>query len=156
MYIIVVVMSPMGVHAPPAFEAMTMVPPMRWRSASSFTSFWSRETMTMTTVRLFKTEDRTKVRMPMTRSRSRALVGLIAFVMMSKPLCASMISTMVSAPRRKKTTSETSSSVSFTSLSKTSAGRLRPVPTRAHSATPRTRAEEALLISVCSSSTITP
>mmetsp|Transcript_15262 Transcript_15262/g.45248 ORF Transcript_15262/g.45248 Transcript_15262/m.45248 type:complete len:365 (-) Transcript_15262:377-1471(-) len=155
MYSIVVVMSPIGVHAPPALEATTTMPPSRWRNAWSCTNFCSNEIMTITTVRLFSTEDRRNVRMPTTSRRSRFLVALIDFVMMSNPLCASMISTMVRAPSRKNTTSETSTSVLLMSVSNCTGVKSKPVPTKAQTITPRTRAVAALLISVCSSRTMT-
>mmetsp|Transcript_58441 Transcript_58441/g.161704 ORF Transcript_58441/g.161704 Transcript_58441/m.161704 type:complete len:256 (+) Transcript_58441:1139-1906(+) len=66
-----------------------------------------------------------------------------------------MISTIVRAPRRKKTTSETSSRVSLMSVENSLGERSKPVPTKTQIRTPRTSAEAALLISVCSSRMMT-
>mmetsp|Transcript_48054 Transcript_48054/g.82006 ORF Transcript_48054/g.82006 Transcript_48054/m.82006 type:complete len:274 (-) Transcript_48054:409-1230(-) len=61
----VVVTSPIGVHTPPALAATTTSAPNSFLSSLSGTSFRSRDTMTMVTVRLFKMAERKKVKTEM-------------------------------------------------------------------------------------------
>ena len=56
--IMVVVTSPMTVHAPPALAAMTIIPTNRSRSSRSETSLRVTEIMTMVVVRLSSTDDK--------------------------------------------------------------------------------------------------
>mmetsp|Transcript_5653 Transcript_5653/g.11250 ORF Transcript_5653/g.11250 Transcript_5653/m.11250 type:complete len:207 (-) Transcript_5653:543-1163(-) len=153
-YNIVEVISPMGVQAPPALEATTMTPPTCMRNCVSLMSFCMREIITITTVRLLRTEESANVIKPTTTTRSRRFDALIALVMISKPLCASMISTMVRAPSRKNTTSETSSKLSFKSIENCAGVICTPVPTNTQTSTPSRSAVAALLISSTSSRTI--
>ncbi len=58
---IVVVTSPMGDQAPPAFAASTTIPAKNQRVSLSAMSLRNKLTMTMAVVRLSSTEDRKKV-----------------------------------------------------------------------------------------------
>ena len=99
----VVVTSPMGVHAPPALAAITMMPAKKSRSSRLPSSFFISDTITMVVVKLSRIELRKNVTMPTIHIRSESLVVLMREVITSKPLCASTTSTMVMAPIRKKT-----------------------------------------------------
>mmetsp|Transcript_61603 Transcript_61603/g.101775 ORF Transcript_61603/g.101775 Transcript_61603/m.101775 type:complete len:243 (+) Transcript_61603:639-1367(+) len=108
---IVVVTSPMGVQAPPAFAAMTARPPKSMRSSVwSGSIFRSSETMTMVDVRLSSTAERQKVTTPTMNRRVRRLLVWMFSVMTRKPWCASTISTIVMAPSRKNRISAASES----------------------------------------------
>mmetsp|Transcript_2130 Transcript_2130/g.7577 ORF Transcript_2130/g.7577 Transcript_2130/m.7577 type:complete len:399 (-) Transcript_2130:514-1710(-) len=109
---IVVVTSPMGVHAPPALAAMTTTAPSSLRRSGSLTSLRSRETITMVDVRLSSTADKQKVRMPTNHTRVVMSSVSMASVMILKPWWASTTSTMVIAPKRKKMMPETSDTCS--------------------------------------------
>ncbi|MGY3459863.1 hypothetical protein ACVWW5_005313 [Bradyrhizobium sp. LM3.4] len=99
----VVVTSPITVHAPPAFAAMTMREANSRRSSRLAISRWISETMTMVVVRLSRIALRKKVTKPISHIRRIWLVVLMREVMTSKPSWASMTSTMVIAPIRKNT-----------------------------------------------------
>mmetsp|Transcript_8097 Transcript_8097/g.20792 ORF Transcript_8097/g.20792 Transcript_8097/m.20792 type:complete len:206 (+) Transcript_8097:412-1029(+) len=100
----VVVTSPMGVQAPPALAARTTAAPKNWRRSGSLTSLRRSETMTMVLVRLSRMALMKKV-MPETIQRRDLLdVALMTLVTSLNPWCASTISTMVIAPRRKNIT----------------------------------------------------
>mmetsp|Transcript_16028 Transcript_16028/g.35511 ORF Transcript_16028/g.35511 Transcript_16028/m.35511 type:complete len:201 (-) Transcript_16028:949-1551(-) len=105
---IVVVTSPMGVQAPPALAAMTIMAPKSFLSSTSGRSFFTSETITMVVVRLSRMPERKKDSRATIRIRPRLLSALMTSVMTLKPLCASTISTIVMAPRMKYTTSLTS------------------------------------------------
>jgi hypothetical protein len=77
--------------------------------SGSGTSFLSRLTMTMVVVRLSRMELMKKVMVARIHSRTLLSVVLMESVTSLKPWCASTISTMVMAPRRKNTISLTSS-----------------------------------------------
>ena len=64
----VVVTSPMGVQAPPALAAMTMMPAKNSRSSCLSSSFFISEIMTMVVVRLSSTALRKKVTKPTSQS----------------------------------------------------------------------------------------
>mmetsp|Transcript_47424 Transcript_47424/g.143563 ORF Transcript_47424/g.143563 Transcript_47424/m.143563 type:complete len:225 (-) Transcript_47424:1424-2098(-) len=110
---IVVVTSPIGVQTPPAFAATTTIAPKRRRSSSLGTSFRSKDTMTIVTVRLFNMAERKKVRKPITQNNVFFDFVVIKLVTTLKPWCASTTSTMVEAARRKKQISDTSESCSL-------------------------------------------
>src|SRR5438105_14074465 len=57
----VVVTSPMGVHAPPALAAITIIPAKNIRMCLSGISFLINDTITMEVVRLSKMEERKNV-----------------------------------------------------------------------------------------------
>mmetsp|Transcript_39190 Transcript_39190/g.81341 ORF Transcript_39190/g.81341 Transcript_39190/m.81341 type:complete len:230 (+) Transcript_39190:384-1073(+) len=65
---IVVVTSPMGVHTPPALAATTTMAPNKRRSLSSGTSFRSKDTITIVTVRLFRIADKKNVKNPIVQN----------------------------------------------------------------------------------------
>ncbi len=99
---IVVVTSPIGDQAPPELAAMTMMPAKNRRSAWCESSLRISETMTMVVVRLSSSALRKKVTKPTSHIRVDSCCVLIRLVITSKPLCASITSTMVIAPIRKK------------------------------------------------------
>mmetsp|Transcript_9158 Transcript_9158/g.20825 ORF Transcript_9158/g.20825 Transcript_9158/m.20825 type:complete len:283 (+) Transcript_9158:1582-2430(+) len=149
----VVVTSPMGVHAPPALAAMTTAAPKYLRLSGSGMSLRSSDTMTMVDVRLSRMALMKKVMVPMKYSSSLLVLALMDFVMRLNPWCASTISTMVIAPMRKKSTSDVSPSFSCSSGS-TSPGPL--CSTRiVHSATAMT-SPTPLLLKASSSSSMIP
>ncbi len=99
----VVVTSPIGVQAPPALAAITIIPAKKSRSSCLSSSFFINEIITMVVVRLSRTELRKKVTKPTSHMSEESLVVLMREVMTSKPSWASTTSTMVMAPIRKKT-----------------------------------------------------
>ena len=105
----VVVMSPIGDQAPPAFAAMTTTPAKTHRVSLSSTNFLNSETMTMEVVRLSKTAEKKNVRMLKIQINRTLLSVLIRSVITEKPSCASTSSTMVMAPNKKKRIDEMSS-----------------------------------------------
>mmetsp|Transcript_25197 Transcript_25197/g.42203 ORF Transcript_25197/g.42203 Transcript_25197/m.42203 type:complete len:386 (+) Transcript_25197:1148-2305(+) len=109
----VVVTSPMGVHAPPALAAMTTTAPKNWRCLGSLMSFRSREIMTMVEVRLSRMEDMKNVIHPTIHSSLVVSFVLIASVTILNPLCESTVSTIAIAPIKKNTIWPTSASCSF-------------------------------------------
>src|SRR5512133_175098 len=98
---IVVVTSPIGVQAPPAFAAITVIPAKNILSSLLSENFDRREIMTMVVVRLSRTAERKKMIIDIIHKSLCLLVKLITFVITSKPLCALISSTIVIAPRRK-------------------------------------------------------
>ena len=77
----VVVTSPIGLQAPPALAAMTMMPAKNNRSSWFSSSFFISEIMTMVVVRLSRMELRKKVTKPTSQSRVLRLVVLMRLVM---------------------------------------------------------------------------
>lgn len=100
---IVVVTSPITVQAPPALAAITMMDANSRRSFLLPISFWISEIITMVVVRLSRIELRKNVTKPMIHIRVVCFVVRMIEVMTSKPLWASITSTIVMAPIRKKT-----------------------------------------------------
>ena len=98
---IVVVTSPMGDHAPPAFAATTIIPANNIRSSLSSIIFRMRETITMVEVKLSNTADKKKVIPHNNHNNLDLLRVLIAEVMIVNPSCASINSTMVMAANKK-------------------------------------------------------
>ena len=109
----VVVTSPMGVQAPPEFAARTIAAPKNFLLSGSFTSFRSRDTITMVLVRLSKIALMKKEMKDITQSKDSFDLALMAFVTSLKPWWESTISTMVIAPIRKKIISLTSATCSL-------------------------------------------
>ena len=105
----VVVMSPMGDHAPPALAEMITIPAYSQRVSLSAMSFLKRETMTIDVVRLSKTAEKKKVSSAKIHIKMTLLLVLIRSVMTEKPSWASTNSTMVIAPKRKNKIDEISS-----------------------------------------------
>mmetsp|Transcript_7061 Transcript_7061/g.24893 ORF Transcript_7061/g.24893 Transcript_7061/m.24893 type:complete len:246 (-) Transcript_7061:464-1201(-) len=136
----VVVTSPIGVQAPPAFAAMTTTAPKNLRSSSSGTSLRSRDTMTIVLVRLSRMADMKKVMPPMSHSSVVRSLVLMLSVTILKPWCASTVSTIVIAPMRKKTIWDTSARDSLsepsTSCPPFATARTVHMPTAVSSATP--------------------
>ena len=98
----VVVTSPIGDHAPPAFAASTTTPAIISRSPRSLRTLRSSEIITIVVVRLSRTALRKNVTKPMIQTSDPTVRALIRVVMTSKPSCPSITSTMVIAPIRKK------------------------------------------------------
>ncbi len=105
---IVVVTSPMVVQAPPAFAAITIIDANSSRSSFSILNFDSRETITMAVVKLSSIDDIKNVIQVITHNSERLDLTPIRLVIRSNPSCASMSSTMVIAPSRKKSIPEKS------------------------------------------------
>jgi len=99
---IVVVTSPIGDHAPPAFEAMTIMPASISRSRCSPTRRRTRDTMTMATVMLASTADSAKVTAVMSTVSVASDRVFRREVITANPSCASTTSTTVITPIRKK------------------------------------------------------
>ncbi len=99
---IVVVTSPIGLHAPPAFAEITIKPANISRSLWEGINLRSRDTITMVVVRLSSTAERKNVRRPTIQTSLRLLVVVIRWVITSKPSCASINSTITMAPSKKK------------------------------------------------------
>src|SRR5688500_18098248 len=66
---IVVVTSPIGDHAPPAFAAITIIPAKNNRIFLFGTNFLTSETITIAVVRLSSNADRKKVTQQITHNR---------------------------------------------------------------------------------------
>ena len=82
---IVVVTSPIGVQAPPAFAAMMIMPANNKRSSYCSKIFFIKETITIVVVKLSKMALRKKVTMPTIHMRFCKLFVLIRLVITSKP-----------------------------------------------------------------------
>ena len=82
---IVVVTSPIGVQAPPALAAITMIPAKNRRSSWSSISLRISEIITIVVVRLSSAADRKKVTKPMIHSSVTMLVERMRSVMIVKP-----------------------------------------------------------------------
>ena len=82
----VVVTSPIGLQAPPALAAITMMPAKKSRSSCRSSSFFISEIITMVVVRLSSTALRKKVTIPTSQSSEVRLVVLMREVITSKPL----------------------------------------------------------------------
>ena len=117
----VVVTSPIGVHAPPALAAMTMMPAIKCRSSRPSSRRFMSETMTMAVVRLSRIELRKKVARPTSQTSDDSRWVLIRVVSTSKPSCASTTSTIAMAPIRKNTICAVPVSDSASSVFSTSA-----------------------------------
>mmetsp|Transcript_21115 Transcript_21115/g.66781 ORF Transcript_21115/g.66781 Transcript_21115/m.66781 type:complete len:234 (-) Transcript_21115:743-1444(-) len=109
---IVVVTSPIGLQAPPAFAAITAQLPQLRRKDSSFLATWRRSfNATIVAVRLSMTELRKKVKrqmMGINRSTLPAIILLIMDVTIAKPPKWSMDSTTPMAGKRNRMTLPTS------------------------------------------------
>ena len=99
-----VVTSPIGDHAPPALAARITIPANNQRSFLS-TNFLSKAAITMEVVKLSKTAEKKKVNILNIQSNLTRFVVVILSVMTAKPSCASMSSTIVIAPNKKKSIS---------------------------------------------------
>mmetsp|Transcript_6977 Transcript_6977/g.14107 ORF Transcript_6977/g.14107 Transcript_6977/m.14107 type:complete len:221 (+) Transcript_6977:344-1006(+) len=121
---IVVVTSPTGLHAPPAFAAMTMTPPMLWRRCLSLpTACRSNFKQTMVAVKLSITALRKKQRKPRMGMRGsfRPLASrAIAAVTTAKPPKWSIDSTTPMAGSKKRIIAPTSCKPWSSSSSKAS------------------------------------
>mmetsp|Transcript_105168 Transcript_105168/g.279919 ORF Transcript_105168/g.279919 Transcript_105168/m.279919 type:complete len:216 (+) Transcript_105168:663-1310(+) len=109
---IVVVTSPMGLHAPPALAAMTTRPPQSWRQLSSSAATWRKIfSATIVAVRLSMTELMKKLSKQI-KGMSRCLWSPMALLMSAvtipKPPKWSTDSTTAMAGRRKRTIPPTS------------------------------------------------
>ena len=82
---IVVVTSPIGDHAPPAFAAITTIPTNTHRVFWSFTNLRSRDTITMVVVRLSKAAEKKNVRIQMIQSSLVMFFVFILSVITAKP-----------------------------------------------------------------------
>ena len=109
----VVVISPIGDQAPPALAAMTISAANKSLSLGSFNSFLVREIITIVAVKLSNTALKKKVMRLIIQSKETSLVVLMREVITSKPLWASITSTMVIAPIKKKTISAVDAIVSL-------------------------------------------
>lgn len=98
----VVVTSPKGDQAPPALAAITIVPANQSRSSLSCNNLVHNDTITMAVVRLSSRAERKNEIPVMINNSLRLLVVFIFWVMISKPLCESISSTIVIAPNKKK------------------------------------------------------
>ena len=98
---IVVVTSPIGDQAPPAFAATTTIPAKNQRSYLSSISFLKREIITIEVVKLSRAAEKKKVKTLIIHSNLTFLVVVILSVIIAKPSWASTNSTMVIAPKRK-------------------------------------------------------
>ena len=99
---IVVVTSPIGDQAPPALAAITMMAANSSRSSRWSSSLRVSEIITMVVVRLSRTALRKKVTRPTCQLSVVSRLVRICEVMISKPLWASITSTITIAPIRKK------------------------------------------------------
>src|SRR5712672_1967363 len=99
----VVVTSPMADQAPPALAAMTIIDAKNKRSLGLSSSFRISEIITIVVVRLSRIALRKKVTKPTSHIRVACFLVRISEVITSKPLCASITSTIVMAPIRKNT-----------------------------------------------------
>ena len=97
----IVVTSPIGDHAPPAFAAITTILAYVQRVCWSLISLRSRESITIVVVRLSSTADMKNVRKLIIHSSLTLFVAVILSVIILKPLCLSTISTIVIAANRK-------------------------------------------------------
>ena len=97
-----VVTSPIGLQAPPALAAMITMPAKVHRSFLSLISLRSSAHITMAVVMLSRAALRKKVMMLSTHIKVTLFVPVILSVITRKPSWASMSSTIVMAPIRKK------------------------------------------------------
>ncbi len=97
----VVVTSPIGDQAPPAFAAITTKPANHKRSFLLDINFRNSVIKTMVAVRLSMIADKIKANTPMIQSNFFLLRVRTAVFKTSNPLWRSMISTIVMAPIRK-------------------------------------------------------
>ena len=97
-----VVTSPMGLHAPPALAAITTMPARIHRSCLSFTSLRSNAHITIVVVMLSSAALRKKVMVPTTQMSIDFRWPVMWSVITRNPSCASTSSTIVMAPMRKK------------------------------------------------------
>ena len=102
----VVVTSPIGVQAPPAFAATTIIPAKKRRVSLPGISFRISDTITMAVVRLSNMAERKNVTQHIIQSKDFTFLVLIRSVINRKPWWASISSTMVMAPMRNKSISE--------------------------------------------------
>ena len=103
---IVVVTSPIGDHAPPAFAATTTMAAYQSRSSLLLISLRNKVTKTIVAVRLSIIAERIKARIPIIHNNLFLLFVRTAPFNISKPRCKSMISTIVIAPIKKISISE--------------------------------------------------
>ena len=103
---IVVVTSPIGDHAPPAFAAITINPAYHNLSDLFGTNFWRIEISTIVAVRLSMIADKTNASIEKTHRIAILLLNFIKSLITAKPLKWSIISTIVIAPIRKISISE--------------------------------------------------
>src|SRR6266404_8844884 len=100
---IVVVTSPIADQAPPALAAITIIAAKNKRSLWLPNSFLISEIITIVVVKLSSTALRKKVRKPTSHIKVTCLLVRISEAITSKPLWASITSTIVMAPIRKNT-----------------------------------------------------
>ena len=147
----VVVTSPIGVQAPPALAAITIIPAKNKRSSLCSRSFFIRETITIVVVRLSKIALRKNETKPTIHIKVESFLVLILEVITSKPLCASTTSTIVIAPIKKNTICAVVMSDSL-SCSPTKCASLWESAYKVHKSPAPNKAEADLLIrSGCSS-----
>src|SRR5215208_1078102 len=82
---IVVVTSPIGVHAPPAFAAITIMPAKKSRMSRFGISFRINETITIAVVRLSRIDERKNVTQHISHSKVFGFLVLILSVISRKP-----------------------------------------------------------------------
>ena len=99
---IVVVTSPIGDHAPPALAAITITETNSRRSSPRSSSFRISDTITMLVVRLSRTALNKNVTQDTIHNKLVIRLVRMRDVITAKPSWASIISTMVIAPSRKK------------------------------------------------------
>src|SRR5665648_116637 len=97
-----VVTSPIGDQAPPAFAEITIILAKVHLAFLSAISFLKRAIMTIVVVRLSRTADMKKVIIPMIQISFTWLAVLILSFITVNPWCWSITSTIVMAPKRKK------------------------------------------------------
>ncbi len=98
---IVVVTSPMGVHAPPALAAITIMPAKVNFNSLSWINLRMSDIITIDVVRLSNTAERKNVTQHIIHSSELTFFVLMRSVINRKPWCASTNSTIVMAPIRK-------------------------------------------------------
>ena len=103
-----VVTSPIGVQAPPALAAMTIMLAKNQRSCLTGIILLSSVHIMMVVVRLSRMADKQNASTPNIHNSSTLDVALIWSVMTRKPPQRSTTSTMVMAPSRKNTVSPVS------------------------------------------------
>ena len=106
---IVVVTSPIGLQAPPAFAAITMTPAKNHRDFWLLMSFRAKLTITIAVVKLSNAADKKNESKEIIQSSLTWFVVEMRSVIIENPLCASMISTMVIAPIKNNKIPEISS-----------------------------------------------
>ena len=98
---IVVVISPIGDHAPPAFAATIIIPAYQSFKFLSLSSFCRMVIKTIVAVRLSIMADKKKARKHIIQSILILLFVFISLFIVEKPLKKSIIYTMVIAPIKK-------------------------------------------------------